>query len=273
MKRFQITEYKIYSEFFSENTKPVTLALLADLHNHSYGKDNERLLGAVDMIEPDIVLCAGDMLVGKKDQSMKTAIDFMTAVAAKYPVYYGNGNHEYRLRIYPEIYGDMYKEYEEALVAAGVHILANDKAIVPAGNTFVHVYGYELDRSYYRKFNCLELTKRQLEYTLGEVDKRRFNILLAHNPVYGDTYAQWGADLTVSGHLHGGIIRIPGIGGVITPQAKLFPKYDGGMYEIEGRHLVVSRGLGGHTVNVRICNPPELVIIRLCPPKKGTDGK
>lgn len=270
MKRFQVTEYELYSDFFSVNTRPVTLVLLADLHNYVYGRKNRRLLGAIEKIRPDFVLCAGDMLVGKKGKSMKPAIDFMTAVAAKYPVYYGNGNHEYRMRMNPQVYGTMYQEYKDALTHAGVQFLENDKAIVPAGKTYINVYGFELEGAYYRKFNGLELTKRQLLGKLGEEDKRRYSILIAHNPVYGDTYAEWGADLTVSGHLHGGIIRIPGIGGLISPQAKLFPKYDGGMYEIYGKHLVVSRGLGGHTVNIRIFNRPELVVIRLCPPKEDT---
>ena len=267
MKRFQITEYFVYSDYFADNTEPVTAVLVSDLHNYSYGKHNRKLLNAIDMVDPNIVLCAGDMLVAKRGKSMITAIDFMTALALRYPVYYGNGNHEYRLRINPDEYGSMYEQYESALVKAGVHILVNDKAIVPAGNTFLHVYGFELDRAYYRKFNQLELTRRQMVNKLGEIDERCFNILIAHNPVYGDTYAEWGADLTVSGHLHGGIIRIPGVGGVITPQAKLFPKYDGGLYEIGGKHLAVSRGLGGHTVNIRVFNPAELVVIHLCPPK------
>ena len=159
----------------------------------------------------------------------------------------------------------MYARYEKELTEAGVHILSNDHAIVPAGNTFVNVYGYELEMAYYQKFNQLELTKGQLEQALGEADRRRFTILIAHNPVYGETYADWGADLTVSGHLHGGIIRLPFIGGVITPQAKLFPKYDGGHYRIGDRHLVVSRGLGEHTVKIRIGNSPELVFLHLCP--------
>ena len=264
-RKFQITEYRIASEFFDGNDRPVRVALLADLHNKIYGKDNDTLLGAIDMMEPDFVLCAGDMLVGKKKVSMEPAIALMKTVASRYPVYYGNGNHECRLRQEPGIYGDMYARYEKELTEAGVHILSNDHAIVPAGNTFVNVYGYELEMAYYQKFNQLELTKGQLEQALGEADRRRFTILIAHNPVYGETYADWGADLTVSGHLHGGIIRLPFIGGVITPQAKLFPKYDGGHYRIGDRHLVVSRGLGEHTVKIRIGNPPELVFLHLCP--------
>ena len=71
--------------------------------------------------------------------------------------------------------------------------------------------------------------------------------------------------MTVSGHLHGGIIRIPGIGGVISPQARLFPKYDAGHFQKDGRDLVVSRGLGTHTINIRIFNPAELSVIHLHP--------
>ena len=85
--------------------------------------------------------------------------------------------------------------------------------------------------------------------------------------MYFDNYAAWGADLTVSGHLHGGIIRIPGIGGVISPQAKLFPKYDAGHFRKDGKDLIVSRGLGTHTVNIRIFNPAELSVIHLSPEK------
>ena len=102
-----------------------------------------------------------------------------------------------------------------------------------------------------------ELKKRKFGIPVPEA----FHILLAHNPVYFDTYAAWGADLTLSGHLHGGIIRIPGIGGLITPQAQLFPKYDRGLISVNGKYMVVSAGLGEHTVPIRIFNPPQLILI------------
>ncbi len=266
--KFQITEYQITSEFFRGNTRPVTAVLAADLHNHEYGRENERLLGAVDMLEPDFVLCAGDMLVGKPKATMEPAITFLSKLARKYPVYYGNGNHEDRLRRGPARYGNMYQEYEGRLKKAGVHFLINDKAVVPAGKTYINIYGYSLENSYYRKCCRLELTSRQIVHVLGEADKRCFNILIAHNPIYGDTYAKWGADLTVSGHLHGGIVRLPKIGGVLSPQFRLFPKYDGGHYLIGDGHMIVSRGLGSHTVNIRIFNRPELIVIKLMPPRE-----
>ena len=85
--------------------------------------------------------------------------------------------------------------------------------------------------------------------------------MLAHHPAYFDAYASWGADLTLSGHLHGGMIRLPFVGGLVSPQMRLFPKYDKGLYTKKGKKLIVSAGLANHTVNIRINNPPELVVI------------
>ena len=167
------------------------------------------------------------------------------------------------MRMHPEIYGKVYAEYAEALRDCGVILLENEKASFEAEGLGAEIYGFELPESYYRKFAREELKEEELEQVLGKPDEEKYNILIAHNPVYFPVYARWGADLTVSGHLHGGIIRIPGIGGIITPQARLFPKYDAGHFRREGKDLVVSRGLGTHTVNLRIFNPPELSVIRL----------
>ena len=81
--------------------------VLADLHNKRYGKENERLLQAIDEIGPDMILIAGDMLTAKPKATLDVAVGFLTELAKKYPVYYGNGNHEHRLKLYPENYGDM----------------------------------------------------------------------------------------------------------------------------------------------------------------------
>ena len=107
--------------------------------------------------------------------------------------------------------------------------------------------------------------EKQIEEVLGTCDKKTaFQILLAHNPVYFKQYAAWGADLTLSGHLHGGIIRLPLIGGVITPQAKLVPRYSAGKYMIGEKTVIVSRGLGFCKRRpIRILNPGEIVIINI----------
>ena len=93
--------------------------------------------------------------------------------------------------------------------------------------------------------------------------------MLAHNPAYFEAYASWGADLTLSGHVHGGIMRLPWLGGVLSTSLTLFPKYDGGEFRLGEKRMIVSRGLGSHTIPIRIFNPAELVAVELAP--KGTD--
>jgi predicted MPP superfamily phosphohydrolase len=98
---------------------------------------------------------------------------------------------------------------------------------------------------------------------IGSKEQENFQILIAHNPIYFKNYAEWGADLVVSGHVHGGIVRLPLIGGVISPAIALFPRYDGGKYEQNGSTMVLSRGLGTHTIHVRVFNPGEVCVIRV----------
>ena len=118
--------------------------VLADLHNKRYGKENERLLQAIDEIGPDMVLIAGDLLTAKPRATLDVAVGFLTELAKKYPVYYGNGNHEHRLKLYPENYGDMAERYEEALTKIGIHRLVNEHKLLPEYG--ICIYGSEIDR-------------------------------------------------------------------------------------------------------------------------------
>ena len=107
-----------------------------------------------------------------------------------------------------------------------------------------------------------------VERKLGQADSRYFNILLAHNPMYFENYAKWQQpDLVLSGHVHGGLVRLPILGGVIAPNLHLFPKYDGGMFQKGDTTMIVSRGLGIHSVEFRMWNPAELVVIEITPAK------
>ena len=123
------------------------------------------------------------------------------------------------------------------------------------------IAGYEAEISYFSRFNRKIPSLEELKSHLGEKDPETETVLLAHNPMFFSVYKEWGADLTFSGHLHGGYIRIPGIGGVISPQFQLFPKYDRGVFEEEGHTLCVSAGLGDHTISPRFFNPAELPIL------------
>jgi predicted MPP superfamily phosphohydrolase len=103
---------------------------------------------------------------------------------------------------------------------------------------------------------------KYLPSLIGESSREDYQLLIAHNPLYIKNYAEWGADLVLSGHLHGGMMRLPGIGGVLSPQAKFFPKYDAGQYHYQKSQLIVSRGLGSHSIMPRIFNIPELVYVK-----------
>ncbi len=255
-----------YYDLRSEKIKsPVKIVMLADLHNHVYGEHNEILLGEIGKISPDFVCLAGDMLIGNSQISYDAAKETVMALAKDYPVFYGLGNHEARMRTAIESYGTLYDDYMEPLKALGVQVLVNEHAFIRVGNNQFCIYGYDLPWKYFKKFNRYVLEKSCLEEALGvcNVSGDCYHILLAHNPVYFEQYAAWGADLTLSGHLHGGIIRLPLIGGIITPQAKLFPKYSAGRYHIGKREMIVSRGLGSHTIPIRFNNPPELSVICL----------
>ena len=241
-----------------------TAVVIADLHNKQYGKRNERLLAAIDSQQPDFILIAGDVLTATPGKSFEPAVAFLEALAKKYPIYYANGNHEHRLKLYPETYGSMGADYGQALERIGVRPLVNAHAAL--ADCGLGIYGTQIDKCYYKRFRTQPMEADYLKELLGSPDKRLFTVLLAHNPDYFPQYAAWGADLVLSGHVHGGVARVPFWGkGVISPSLRLFPKYDGGVFKEDGAEMILSRGLGAHTIPVRAFNPAELWVVSFCP--------
>lgn len=268
--RFIVREYTLENEKIKEK---IDLVLLADLHNKQYGKENKKLLEVLDKIHPDAVMSAGDILTAKPGKGYERAARFMERIASKYHVYYGLGNHEYRMKIYPEDYQDEFMQYTTRLKKAGVVVLDNESAVfsVKKGteNTNLRITGVSLTRSYYKRFSKIFMPADYLDRLAGESSQDLFQILLAHNPEYFKEYADWGADLVLSGHIHGGIMRLPVLGGVVSPKLVLFPKYDGGLFKKGTCSMVLSRGLGMHTIPIRLFNPGELVVIHLTPCEAG----
>lgn len=256
--RFVVKKYKLTTEKTKHYHKFV---ILADLHGKEYGKDNEKLLKAIDMQKPTEILIAGDMLTARAEREFHHVLRFLAKLAEKYPVYYGNGNHEYRLKIYPDTYGTMGEEYEKGLYNLGIFPLCNEST--KPDDEHIVIYGLEIDREYYKRGKKVHMEDSYVAEKLGTPDKSKYNILLAHNPEYFKAYASWGADLVVSGHVHGGIMRLPLIGGVIAPSFRLFPKYSGGQYKSGDSVMLLSTGLGSHTLPFRIFNPGQLVVLEL----------
>lgn len=260
--RFVKVVYEVKSE---KITRPCRLVLLADLHNKSFGKGNKKLLAAIDGTAPDGILVAGDMLTAVGGADFGHALSLMEKLAARYRIYYGMGNHEYRLGLYPEDFPGMYDSYMSGLKRAGIDPLINETVYLPECN--IAVCGAQIDRAYFRHFRRRPMEPSYLSKLLGTPDREAFQLLIAHNPVYFDAYAEWGADLVVSGHVHGGIMRLPVLGGVLSPALTLFPKYDGGMFTNDKSTMILSRGLSSHTPPVRVFNPGELIVIDLKPEK------
>lgn len=261
--RFVITKHTVLDKRIRKKVRAV---MLADLHNKQFGKGNERLLAAIEECKPDFILVAGDILTAKKGVSMEPAVQLMKELAAKYPVYYGNGNHEHRLKLYPKTYGDMAERYAKALEEIGITPLVN--SYVTLREYGISVYGLEIDRFYYKRFKVQKMETDYMEKLLGQVSKDTYSVLLAHNPDYFPQYAAWGADLVCSGHVHGGMVRVPFVNkGVVSPNVRLFPKYDGGAFTEGQTTMLLSRGLGVHTIPVRVFNPGELYLIEFLPDK------
>ena len=260
---FKITHYDILSDKLNNLKKEETIVFLTDLHNNSYGKQNEKLLDAVKRQKPDLILIGGDMLVGKPKTPTKVAEDFVCKLSEICPVIYANGNHEQRMKIYPERFGTKYQEYKSRLEKSGILFLENEHTDWMMDDCRARITGLEIPREGYRKFHQTSVSLEQIEECIGKLDSSRYQILMAHNPTYMETYLEWGADLVLSGHFHGGVVRIPGLGGVITPQFQLFPKYSGELTQKDGKFAVVSKGLGTHTIKIRFLNPAEVVVLHL----------
>ena len=258
-RHFVTEEIEIASDKIKTDRRFV---FLSDLHNKEFGHQNQQLLEAIGRIGPDAVLIGGDTIISRPDREtdLTVTVDLIRALAGRYPVYYANGNHEQRLAWYPDVYGGCYKELQRELKRAGVCHLS-DKTVSLGDD--IRLSGLNIDRIYYRKFKYPQMDKRYLDDHLGLPDSSRYQILLAHSPMFFAAYRDWGADLTLAGHVHGGTIRLPLLGGVMTPQFQFFVPWCAGIFERSGKHLLVSRGLGTHSVNIRLNDKPQVLVVNL----------
>ncbi|MEG1715897.1 MAG: metallophosphoesterase [Lachnospiraceae bacterium] len=260
---FKVTHYQIKSPKLSRRKTDLNIMFLSDLHNTVYGKSNEKLIKKIKEEAPDLILVGGDMLIGKRDIPYTTAEKFMIQLSMIAPVYCANGNHEQRMREKPQEYGFAYDKYRKTLTNNRIIMLENTSYVRDWDSELAMITGLEIPLFYYDTFNHCQLSVNEIEEKIGKSSMVYYQILLAHNPVHADTYVKGGADLVLSGHLHGGIIRIPFVGGIMSPQVKLFPRFSGGIYNVDHSTVVVSRGLGNHTIKLRLFNPAEVVMLHL----------
>ena len=224
--RFAAVTYRIVSPKLRKGCRGV---MLSDLHNKEYGEHNRKLVRAIEEQKPDFILIAGDMVTANK-QKTQTRVPL-----------------------------DLFRRYAEELRSCGVHLLENGRIRLPEYG--LEVCGLEAEWRFYKKFRRSPMAGEYVDSLLGKSRTDCLEVLLAHNPDYFKQYAAWGADLVLAGHVHGGMVRLPGLGGVISPSVHFFPKYDGGLFEEYGSRMILGRGLGAHTIPVRLFNPGELVVV------------
>lgn len=259
----QVTNYKISSRRIPNAFDDVSFVVLADLHNNSFGRNNERLINKINKANPKFIVIAGDLIVGKQQGDHSVPLSLLEKLTKQYPVYYGFGNHEQRVAEGGECYDENFNSYIRKLKEMGVHLINNETITIFRKDSGINITSVEIGKEYFKKFKKIKMETEYLQKLVGIPDNKCYNILIAHNPIYFKTYINWGADLVLSGHLHGGIARLPWIGGVISPQYELFPKYDAGEFHENGQTMLVSRGLGTHTIKLRAFNRPELMVVTL----------
>lgn len=228
------------------------IAFISDLHNKKI-KENSRIFSIIENIKPDIIIFGGDM-ISRKTVDFSNFEMICKKCSAIAVVYSAPGNHE--LSVYPEgleIYRRILKKYN-------IIYLENETAEL---GKEMYLTGLKLRYSVYKDEN--DSYKNLHTYTSDELYedagtlKKGYNIIIAHNPNCFNTYEKWGADLVLSGHIHGGIIRFPVIGGILSPERKFFPEYSLGLYEKGKTKMIVSAGIG----KFRLFNPSEVVEIDL----------
>lgn len=266
MSRIKVRHYRIVMPGGDNRPeKPIRAVMIGDLHNRIFGEANNQLVEIIQKQYPDVVFSVGDLTVSRANEetNLDVGVSLLKRLACDCPVYCVNGNHEFRAKIFPEDYRGVYQKLVGELQKGGIVLLENTRAQIEINGARLIVHGLEIPMKYYKRFSGDFMTAEEIRALIGEPEEDCYNILLAHNPIFFESYALWGADLTLSGHLHGGLVRLPFIGGVVSPQVKLFPKYAQGMFEKYRRKMVVTAGLGSHSFALRINNPPEVVVLEL----------
>ncbi|MBR3640890.1 MAG: metallophosphoesterase [Oscillibacter sp.] len=259
------TEYFSYaSPALGEEFDGFRIVHLSDLHGAVFGKDNETLFRAVADAAPDVIFLTGDLVEGKTRDRLAYTESVGRALSAIAPTYYVTGNHEWALGT------DVAEEVKKTLTETGVRVLSNEYEAIERGDDALVIAGVDDPLGY-----ADQETPEELADALYAEYGDPFWLLLAHrNDRFDGGYCRLGADLTFSGHAHGGLIRLPGTDGLVGTHHELFPSFTAGFYsctcprdECDGAEVFISRGVGNVAWTLRLFNRPQVAVITL---KKGS---
>lgn len=244
----QVEPVELLFESLPPQFDGLRVAELSDLHGRSFGKNNVRLLRALQKARPDMICICGDLFDEKTDLTMLEPL--LTGLTDIAPVYYVTGNHEWQVKNLREIL--------QKMRAWGVTVLENEERVLSRGGAEMVVAGVHDPCGPYDMKTPAALV-RELRSAQGN----DFILMLSHRNDELAMWSQLGVQLVLSGHCHGGVVRLPFVGGVFGTRRELFPEYDAGVYRQDGTTLFVSRGLGYTNVHFRLFNRPHVPIMIL----------
>lgn len=266
LRQYRITEYSIDTGKLNSAKK---IVMLSDFHCTRYEARNKKMLEDIRSISPDMIILAGDMITTNHIEAYDYVLEYIRRLSEIAPVFYGYGNHEMAGSRKKCPYHKYYIEYKSRLDRLpGVRALVNDATRIELGGDEIVIYGLNLGHRFYGKFNkkypMPARIKTKYNRTVNSVKtgQNAFTIMIAHNPRYTPEYLDMGADLTLCGHYHGGLVCLPGGRSLISPSFELFPKFSAGeTTDGQGHHVITSRGIGTHHFNIRVFNRAEVLSI------------
>ncbi|MBR1863256.1 MAG: metallophosphoesterase [Ruminococcus sp.] len=241
-----VGEYVYSGKKVSPDLDGFKIVQISDLHNAVFGRGNRRLIDKIEEQDPDLVVITGD-IADSNHTDLDAAIEFCQKAAELWPCYYVTGNHEKWLSDAEQ------KKLFDGITKSGVVWLDNEEVFSDCG---IRLIGLD-DNS---------LADGTLEKFMAEDDQGHLTVVLAHEPQYFEDYCACGPDLVLTGHAHGGQVRLPFIGGLVAPDQGLFPEYTEGQFSQDGTVMIISRGLGNSVIPVRLFDLPEIVTVTLRSP-------
>lgn len=237
-----LTRYDYTSSKVPEGFDGYRIVHISDFHCKEFGDGESDLIAMIRNAEPDLILFTGDSI--DDEHSLDNYRDLITGIYDVAPIYYVNGNHEYDASAPLAEMKELNEKYQ-------VHDLNDASVVIGHNGDSILLSGLDF-----------RLTMRGLRNNIDYANTTMFNILLYHGTDKFDGIAPYNYDLVLSGHTHGGIVCLPFIGGIISNQKELFPKYDSGVYTSGLSTLISSRGLGDASIP-RFHNPREVICITL----------
>lgn len=245
--KIDVTFYQVVSDKVSDN---IRIVVLADLHLKEFGENNSELVEKVGNLNPDIIACVGDMnMTDNEDYSIViTLCEQLVEIA---PTYYCLGNNEYEAMLFNG------SKIDEDVAATGVHVLDDESEIVTVNDTKLNIGGLSQGPDQFERYGH--------DFFDKYIEEDYFKLLLVHYPdEFQGVLEDYPIDLALCGHAHGGLVRLPFIGGLYSTGEGIFPELTEGYHTIGNSNIIISRGLGKSSIWPRLNNPPELVVVDLC---------